>query len=419
MITMNNLQLQDDEDKLDNITNINTMPFFVSQYNNYLNMYPNSNLIFIDFTKLKKINDELGHCAGNVCLNSFGKILKSVFPTSLLARKHGDEFLVLTHHTYIELEKLFQKCNETIQNHFDLNMIPLEYHFNAGVVPAEHGIEPTINKADIMMYEAKKRELTYMSFDPKIYDGIVKNKSFITNTVKNIEQENISYTQRGIYDLDKNPKDIKDIFAGDTKKNRLFNENEIALLRDSDNLKKLDYLNLRKIILSSAIILGPKLMINIDGNSLFNQKMPFKKFINILHKTMTGNPNNYIICVNLNSFRENPKELIENLKTMISLGFDIALSDFNLKETDSTLNIWKETNAKYIKVSPELWKTSQNNSIYQSLLKNNVGVFLEHNTTPIFMKVENQNDLDYIKTLFNTALIEGNIVGKDEEISFK
>ena len=355
MITVNNLQLHDIEDKLDNITNLNTMPFFVSQYNNYLNMYPNSNLIFIDFTKLKKINDELGHSAGNVCLNSFGKILKSVFPTSLLTRKHGDEFLVLTHHSYKELEKLFQKCNETIQSHFDLNMIPLEYHINAGVVPAENKIDPTINKADIMMYEAKKRKLTCMRFDQKLYDKIVENKTFVASTVKNIEQEKTSYIQRGIYDLDKNPKNIKDVFTGDTKNNKLFNENELVLLRDSDNLKKLDYLNLRKIILSSSIILGPKLMINIDGNSLFNQKMPFKKFINILYKTMTENPNNYIICVNLNSFRENTKELINNLKTMISLGFEVALSDFNLKETDPTLNVWKETNAKFIKISPELF----------------------------------------------------------------
>ncbi|MDD4188444.1 MAG: GGDEF domain-containing protein [Bacilli bacterium] len=416
---MNHLQLQDLEDKLDNVTDLNTLPFFVSQYNNYLNMYPSSNLIFIDFAKLKKINDELGHKAGDICLNSFGKILKTVFPTSLLARKHGDEFLILSHNSYAELENLFQKCNETIQNYFDLGMIPLVYHFNAGVVPAEHGIEPTINKADIMMYEAKKRGVTCLSFNQKLYDDFIKNKAFVTSTAEAIEQEHLTYAQRGIYDLNKEPKNISDIFTRDASGDNIFTENKFDLLRESNNLKSLDYLNLRKIILSSSIISGSKLMINIESNSLFNQKLPFKKFICALQDIMTGNPSDYIICVNLNSFKESSKELIENLKLLISLGFDVALSSFNLKENDPTLNIWKETKAKYIKVSPELWKTSQENSIYQSLLKKNVEVFLEHNTNPIFMKVETNDDLDYIKTLFSTGLIEGNVADKEQQIFFK
>lgn len=413
MIIMDNLQLQDINDKLDHVANINTLPFFVSQYNNYLNKYPNSNLAFIDFSKFKKINDELGHSAGNVCLNSFGKILKIVFPTSLIARKHGDEFLILTHHSYVELEKLFHVCNEYIQNYFNLNMIPLVYHFNVGAVPAEHGINPTINTADIMMYEAKKRGLTFMSFDQKLYDKVVENKLFIARTAQAIEKEELSYIQRDIYDLNKTPQNINDIFTRDVQGNKIFIGNKLSILRDSDNLRKLDYLNLRKIVLSSSIVAGTQLMINIDGNSLFNQKLSFNKFISTLHKTMTGNPKDYIICVNVNNFREDSKELIENLKTTINLGFEVGLSNFNLNETDPTLNIWKETKAKYIKISPELWKNSQENSICQSLLKKNVEVFLEHNTNPIFMKVENQSDLDYLNTLFNTGLIEGDIVSTE------
>ena len=169
------VDLLDKDNNLDMVSQLNTMPFFISQYNNYIKLYPDANLIFIDFAKLKRINDEFTHEGGNACLKSFGTTLKRIFSDSLTVRKHGDEFLILTKHSYSEIKRLLDNVKVEIQHHLELNIIPVIYDFNAGVVPAEHGINPTIEKANIMMYEAKKNNLTYIYFEQEVYDKIKQN----------------------------------------------------------------------------------------------------------------------------------------------------------------------------------------------------------------------------------------------------
>ena len=413
------LKIFDEEKNLDKISKLNSMNFFTLQYNNFINKHPNSNLIFFDFTKFKRINDEFLHQAGDACLASFGRVINSVFPDSLATRKHGDEFLILTYHSYSELPALFEKCKQIIQDHFDLGIIPVLYGFNAGIVPAEHGINPTIEKADIMMYEAKKRGLTYLNFDQNMYNIIKNDKKFIKKTSQAIINDELPLAKRFIHQINKDPANILDVYTRDFENNKLFTDHRLKLLRESGELKKLDFLNLKKIIMSSSVPYGKKIMINIFANSLFNAACPFPRFINALSNIMTGTPENYIICVNVSDFNEKIDELIDYFKLLRSLGFEVALSGFDLSGYNPLLNIWPRTDAKFIKVNPSLWKLAQENKRYESVLNYNIQAFLDNGISPIFMKIEKDEDLDFIKNISSRSLFEGNIADKEEQISFK
>lgn len=58
----------------------------------------NLSLYMIDIDHFKKLNDSLGHSAGDACLRSFGAVLSRVFcrATDYVARFGGDEFVVLS-----------------------------------------------------------------------------------------------------------------------------------------------------------------------------------------------------------------------------------------------------------------------------------------------------------------------------------
>lgn len=160
-------------------------------------------------------------------------------------------------------------------------------------------------------------------------------------------------------------------------------------------------------------------MINIHANSLFNARTPFPRFINALYSSMDGNPQDYIISVNVNSFRNDIDELIIYLRLLKELNFEIALSSFDLTGTNPLLNIWSKVDTNYIKISNYFWKNAQTDPKYNSILRHSVPSFHEMNTKPIFMKVENEEDLNYIYDLSPHNLIEGNIVDKEQRSDFK
>ncbi len=410
------LKLLDDTNHLDSTTKLNIMNFFVSQYDNYINLYPNSNLVFFDFVKLKRINDEFTHCGGNQCLVSFANVLKTAFPNSLIARIHGDEFLLLTNLSKKEINKILDESHNIIKEHFDTDFIPVIYKFSAGVVSAQKDIDSTINKADVMMYKAKKNNLTYLNFNQDIYDQVKEDEEFLITTSNAINSNELILAKRNVFTIDKTPTNIYDVYTRNLDNESIFTEQRLKLLCESSEMKKLDYLNLKKILLSYQMIEDEKIMVNIYANSLFSVGFSFPKYIRELYNSMQFDSNKYIICINVTHFSDDVDELISYLKILQNLDFNIALSSFDLENFNPLLNIWSKIDVKYVKINPELWKNTYTNNKYKSVLKNTVQTFSENDTLTIFMKVENQNEIDYINNFSSNCLIEGNAVDEEKKL---
>ena len=122
-------------------------------------------ILYADLDGLKKINDSLGHQAGDAAIIQTAEILKDTFRTSdIVARLGGDEFVVLA---AIDKDESAESLTERLQLRFELHNeqsnAPYKLSISVGVMHFdvdEDSIEEVTARADRNMYEDKRRKQT-------------------------------------------------------------------------------------------------------------------------------------------------------------------------------------------------------------------------------------------------------------------
>ncbi|CAN5812071.1 GGDEF domain-containing protein [soil metagenome] len=115
----------------------------------------------LDIDNFKRLNDELGHSAGDEALKSLAALVsKTLRPTDLVARYGGEEFVVLLPDTPLDegqsiLTRLQRSLTGGLFMHEQKQVFVT---FSAGVTPyrAEERIEDALERADQALYEAKR-----------------------------------------------------------------------------------------------------------------------------------------------------------------------------------------------------------------------------------------------------------------------
>ena len=127
-------------------------------------------LFFVDLDRFKRVNDAIGHSAGDEVLRSVGTRMKTLVRESdTVARFGGDEFAVILQlsHDDAAMERLGKKIIEAINQ-------PIPYGNHLCSVGASIGIacyprhghsaEHLLKNADMAMYEAKKKGRNQVQF---------------------------------------------------------------------------------------------------------------------------------------------------------------------------------------------------------------------------------------------------------------
>lgn len=115
-------------------------------------------LIFFDIDDFKKINDKYGHQRGDKVLKQLAKFLKlTLRKTDLIGRWGGEEFVILlVNVNKINAQRITQKlCQEISQT----KRVGLHLTVSVGLIipKKEKTLAVIINKADKLMYQAKKQ----------------------------------------------------------------------------------------------------------------------------------------------------------------------------------------------------------------------------------------------------------------------
>ncbi|MCU0840797.1 MAG: diguanylate cyclase [Thiobacillaceae bacterium] len=117
-------------------------------------------LSLLDIDHFKRLNDTLGHQAGDQALVHLARVVRQMLrPTDSLARYGGEEFLILLPNSDVaEAEKVMQRVQrELTRQYFMHDNQKVLITFSAGVVQHEGGEDrqALVARADAAMYRAK------------------------------------------------------------------------------------------------------------------------------------------------------------------------------------------------------------------------------------------------------------------------
>jgi diguanylate cyclase (GGDEF)-like protein/PAS domain S-box-containing protein len=134
-------------------------------------------VLYLDFDRFKRINDSMGHGAGDKFLVRAARRIKQVVrPTDLVARLGGDEFAILsrirggTHHAVVLAERL----QDALREPFRIAGTEISTSASIGITFSDIGYETpeeAMRDADLAMYKAKnKGRACYALFDASLYE---------------------------------------------------------------------------------------------------------------------------------------------------------------------------------------------------------------------------------------------------------
>ena len=146
--------------KHDVLTKLRNRSFYVDELNRLERKGPYPvTVIMADLNGLKRINDQLGHAAGDALLRRAGEVLAKAMETPFhAARIGGDEFAILMPSTD---ERGGAAMIETIRQLLDLNnqFYPgavLSFSMAAATCQQGERLEAAVQRADLLMYEEKR-----------------------------------------------------------------------------------------------------------------------------------------------------------------------------------------------------------------------------------------------------------------------
>lgn len=145
-------------------------------------------LLFLDIDNFKRINDSLGHSAGDELLIELAKRLSSVVRTSdTLARIGGDEFVVLleyvgdnNEHANTEAAIVAEKLQQVLHEKFKIGALAFQVSGSIGICLIEN-INSTADNilkfADTAMYRAKTKGGNSYSFYDSRLQTLLENQT--------------------------------------------------------------------------------------------------------------------------------------------------------------------------------------------------------------------------------------------------
>jgi diguanylate cyclase (GGDEF)-like protein/PAS domain S-box-containing protein len=154
---------------------------------------------FLDVDRFKRINDSLGHAAGDEVLREVAGRLRGVLrPQDTVARFGGDEFTILCESVggVLEAVAIADRLQRPLSRPLRAGGAELRLSASIGVALAEPGdvveVDRLIDDADAAMYRAKERGGTRIElFDSAMREGAVESLAMEQELQRALEQDEL------------------------------------------------------------------------------------------------------------------------------------------------------------------------------------------------------------------------------------
>jgi len=148
--------------KTDPLTGVLNRRSFQEQITHHLTSEQTSALLIMDIDDFKKINDQLGHDAGDEALKALADALTASFRCmDVIARLGGDEFIVMLNNMQKKDESILQRIvlfKLTLHRILESRKLP-DFSVSIGVVytNGDNTFSKLYKNADVAMYESKDK----------------------------------------------------------------------------------------------------------------------------------------------------------------------------------------------------------------------------------------------------------------------
>jgi diguanylate cyclase (GGDEF)-like protein/PAS domain S-box-containing protein len=166
-------------------------------------------VMYLDFDRFKRINDSMGHGAGDKFLVRAARRIKQVVrPTDLVARLGGDEFAILselrgsTHQAVVLAERL----QEALREPFRIAGTEISGSASIGITFSDLAYETpeeVMRDADLAMYKAKnKGRACYALFDASLYKLAAERLQLESELQQALAADQLSLAFQPLYSIE-------------------------------------------------------------------------------------------------------------------------------------------------------------------------------------------------------------------------
>lgn len=298
-------------------------------------------VIYLDIDNLKKVNDTLGHSAGDGILIRLGNRIESQLRNKdILARIGGDEFAILVEDviepsdTLAMVDRILEQLNDPFKiegREFAISCSLGVYIGRINNISAEE----QLHLADLAMYKAKKKGGNgYAIFDDSLQEASRANIKMEKRLTESIQQKRMSVHYQPIINMENERiVGVEALVRFDDSRMKEYSvEDLVSLAGHIGLITKID-----AWVLSTACNDLVKFQENLDNDQDFVlhvnhcvQSIMRDDLINQLKKIIkeTGiEPDRIVLEITESEFIDNPMQLEERILLLNDLGVRVALDD--------------------------------------------------------------------------------------------
>lgn len=363
-------------------------------------------LIFIDLDNFKKVNDSLGHHAGDVLLKAAVERLKTVIhPEDLLGRLGGDEFALIIQRHLNEKEMLYylEGIKETLLEPFIIEDSKFTISASLGVsmFPQDGDNATEIMKsADTAMYKAKEQgRNTIQFYSIEMKHEILKRIEFESILRDAIENNKLHLVYQAQYKL--HPKQLRGIEVLTRWNSEVLGfvspAEFIPIAEETGMIIPLGEWIIRTACQKSKDIfdqfqLNVVMSINISAVQIMDPS--FVSMVkHIIHETQC-NPRNIEFEITESVFISSMEYVSNILNELKQLGIRIALDDFGTGY--SSLNYLQTLPIDTLKIDKSFISSIDQQQHKKPIVGSIISLVHQMNISVVAEGVENETQLHYL-----------------------
>ncbi|MFA5604116.1 MAG: diguanylate cyclase [Bacilli bacterium] len=403
---------------LDNLTGLYNLFYLKENYQKYIENKEECYLISIDFEKLKYINDNFGHSAGDASIKTFANAAMDIFEDSIIVRRSGDEFVIVTTYNVAEIVERLNSILNKIKETHEQGLIPIFFRFNTGIKLCENYLDETLYKSDITMYNAKKNGKLFEFYNCELLNTVKSEEAFVNEIDDMICNNLTEYYVQQVFDITAQKEIMQQIYTkGIDGKPILCGEN-FDILVTNFRIKKIDMNNVDRLFsdILPNIKGKQKYSLTIHYETLLNREFGFVDYLKKKIEENNVDFNRIVLNIDITGSIDKPNKLIKILIELKNIGIQLCLDNINFCERDVIVPIVACINIDYAYIHKNTLIKAMNEKRCKLVLESFINLLFELGTIPIFTNIDSEGELEFIKSINDKSLIRGHLFSKEKKL---